>query len=152
MNPLSWIDKECTPDDFQWKDPSKIKIGEIFRLLDHWRDHIDRGHHALVWVPSCPLFQDDDHAPIHGWQLQQAMALPEDYSDEEVFILPQSDDIEEYESNSNDHESLHQSSPVHDPFEEGVMDAIGASHPQESSSCEYCILFMDLFRSHIVHI
>lgn len=146
MDPSSWIDKECTPDGFEWKDPSKIKIGEIFRLLDHWRDRIDRGLHGLVWVPSCPLFKDVDHAPIHQRRLRQQIPLPEDYSDEEVFVLPQSDDIEEYQSNSDDYKSSHRSSSVHDPFEEEVMDASasGASRPLESSSCEYCIPFTDL--------
>src|ERR1700675_4466219 len=101
MDPSSWIDSECTPDGFEWKDPSKIRIGEVHRLLEHWRDRIGRSLQGLVWVPSCPIFQDEDKAPSHGRRFRQALDLPQDDSDEEVFILPQSDDIEE-----DDHASI----------------------------------------------
>ncbi|KAN0140679.1 hypothetical protein V8E53_001506 [Lactarius tabidus] len=134
VKPSSWVDAECTPDGFEWKDPSKIKVGEIFRLLDHWRGHIDRGLQGLVWAPSCPLLQDEEHAPTHGGKLRRPIALPEEYSDEEVFILPQSDDIEQHESDLSDHEGPYRSSPVHDPFEEGAMDDDGESHPDEYNS------------------
>jgi hypothetical protein len=36
-NPSSWIRPECAPDGFQWADPSKIRINDVFSLLDHWR-------------------------------------------------------------------------------------------------------------------
>jgi hypothetical protein len=140
MEPSSWIEKECTPDGFEWKDPSKIRIGEIHRLLDHWRDRIDRGLEGLIWVPSCPLFQDEDRAPAHGRRLRQAITLPQDNSDEEVFILPQSDEIEQDEYGSNDDEHSYRSSQVRDPFDEAPMDTSNASHPQEYSSCKYCML------------
>jgi hypothetical protein len=29
-DPSSFIGEECTPDGFEWKDPSKIRIGEVF--------------------------------------------------------------------------------------------------------------------------
>jgi hypothetical protein len=144
VKPSSWVDAECTPDGFEWKDPSKIKVGEIFRLLDHWRGRIDRGLQGLVWAPSCPLLQDEEHAPTHGGKLRRPIALPEEYSDEEVFILPQSDDIEQHESDLSDHEGPYRSSPVHDPFKEGAMDDDGESHPDEYNSCEYCIFLLDL--------
>ncbi|KAN0128961.1 hypothetical protein V8E53_013223 [Lactarius tabidus] len=134
VKPSSWVDAECTPDGFEWKDPSKIKVGEIFCLLDHWRGRIDRGLQGLVWAPSCPLLQDEEHAPTHGGKLRRPIALPEEYSDEEVFILPQSDDIEQHESDLSDHEGPYRSSPVHDPFEEGAMDDDGESHPDEYNS------------------
>ncbi|KAI9429894.1 hypothetical protein H4582DRAFT_2064504 [Lactarius indigo] len=41
-DPSAWIDEECIPYDFEWKDPSKIRIDEVFRLLDHWRDRQDQ--------------------------------------------------------------------------------------------------------------
>jgi hypothetical protein len=135
-----------------WKDPSKIKVGEIFRLLDHWRDRIDRGLHALVWVPTCPLFQDGDEASDDGRKSRQVVAVPEDESDEEVFILPQSDDIEQDEFDSNDHDQYsYRSSQVHDSFEEGAMDASHASHPYDNRSCECFMLFIDLCTSHMFH-
>ncbi|KAF8263366.1 hypothetical protein EI94DRAFT_1704048 [Lactarius quietus] len=58
-DPLTWIPQECIPDGFEWKDPSKIQIGEIFCLLDHWRDCQDQGHVPLTWVPSCLAFHDE---------------------------------------------------------------------------------------------
>ena len=151
MDPSSWIEKECTPEGFEWKDPSKIRIGEIHRLLDHWRDCIARGLQGLIWVPTCPLFQDEDNAPVQRRQFRQAIALPEDNSDDEVFILPQSDEVEEDEYDSNDEKLTYRSSPVHLPSEERVMDASNASHPHEYSSCEYFILFFDLCASHILY-
>ncbi|KAH9047244.1 hypothetical protein EDB84DRAFT_1435042 [Lactarius hengduanensis] len=46
----SWIEDDCSPNDFEWKDPSKIQIGEVFRLLYYWRDRQDQGIGPLmVW-------------------------------------------------------------------------------------------------------
>ena len=143
MDPSSWIDQACTPDGFVWKDPSKIRIGELHRLLDHWRDRIDRGLLCLVWVPTCPLFQDEDNAPTHGRRFRQTMGVPQDDSDDEVFILPQSDEIEEDECGSNDDEQ--------EPFEDEGMDASIVPHPDGNSSCEYCMLVCDLGASNIYH-
>src|ERR1700675_2657114 len=117
MDPSSWIESECTPDGFEWKDPSKIRIAEVHRLLEHWRDRIDRGLQGLIWVPSCPLFQDK--ATTHGRRFRQAVDLPQDHSDEEVFILPQSDDIKQDEYDSHDNvQHTSRTSPDHDPFED----------------------------------
>jgi hypothetical protein len=119
-------------------------------LLDHWRDRIDQGIPALVWVPTCPLFQDDDDASDVGRSFRRAVALAEDESDEEVFILPQSDDIDEEESGSNDHEHSYGSPPLHDPFE-GVVDATNASHQDDNIPCEHFVHFIDLCTSHMFH-
>jgi hypothetical protein len=133
MDPSSWIDRECTPDGFVWKDPSKIRIGEIHRLLDHWRDRIDRGLIGLVWVPTCPLFQDQVNAPSHRRRFRQAMGVPQDDSDDEVFILPQSDEIEQEESGSNDDEQhSYRTSQV--PSDVGQHSAIPTGYPHASMS------------------
>jgi hypothetical protein len=122
-------------------------------LLDHWRDRIDRGQQGLIWVPTCALFNDEHNTPTHGRCFRQAIDLPQDDIDDEVFILPQSDDIEEDEYDSNDDEQpSYRSSPVHRPFEEEVMDPSNASLLHESSSGEYCILFFDLCASHIFYL
>ena len=57
-DPSSWIEPECTPDGFQWADPSKICIGKIFRLLDHWRERQQQHLNPLIWVTSCPLLKN----------------------------------------------------------------------------------------------
>jgi len=104
-DPSSWILDESIPDGFEWKDPSKIQIGEIFRLLDHWRDRKDQGLNPIIWVPTCPLFQDMDQSSKRVWNLWQARALDPQDSDEEVFVLPlsmESDDERQDESEEND--------------------------------------------------
>jgi hypothetical protein len=96
-DPHSWMSRECTPEGFEWKDPSKIQIGEIFRLLDHWRDRQDQGHVPLVWVPSCPIFQDAQPSERIRKLRESRTAIQPPESDEEIFVLPQSDDIDEDE-------------------------------------------------------
>ncbi|KAH9167727.1 hypothetical protein EDB89DRAFT_1909818 [Lactarius sanguifluus] len=89
-DPSSWISDECTPDHFEWKDPSKIQIGEVFRILDHWRHRQDQGIGPLMWVPTSPLFDNMDDPPRHGRSVQKARTLQSQGSDEEYFVLPNS--------------------------------------------------------------
>lgn len=92
QEPTAWISEDCTPPGFKWKDPSKIQIGEIYRLLDHWKDRQAQGLDPLIWVPSCPLLQNAQK-PHQRWRsLQQARASQEQASDEENFDLPSSGD------------------------------------------------------------
>jgi hypothetical protein len=60
QDPASWISSDSAPDGFQWADPSKIRIGEVFRLFTHWRHRKEAGLEALEWVPSCPLLDDSE--------------------------------------------------------------------------------------------
>jgi hypothetical protein len=87
-DPLTFITKECTPDGFEWKDPSKIRIREVFRLLYHWRSRQDEGLLPLVWVPTCSLFQDQDEPSSHPRHSQKSKANDSNDSDEEQFHLP----------------------------------------------------------------
>jgi hypothetical protein len=57
QDPSSWIKSECVPDGFQWADPSKIRIGDVFRLLEHWRLRQANHLKPLIWVSSCPLLE-----------------------------------------------------------------------------------------------
>ena len=97
---------ECIPDGFEWKDPSKIQVGEIFCLLDHWRDREDQGLDPLAWVLTSPLFKNTDRSLKNVRAFQCAKALDPHDSDEEVFVLPDSDVFDEEE----DGEVVHQSS------------------------------------------
>ena len=54
--PLSWVHSACTPADFEWKDPSKMRITEAHHLLEHWRGCIAHGLPSLIWVPKSTLF------------------------------------------------------------------------------------------------
>ena len=75
----SWMMAECIPDGFEWKDPSKVQVEEVFCLLDHWRDHEDQGLQPLVWLPSSPLFVDTKQSNRHAQSIRQAAALePQD--------------------------------------------------------------------------
>jgi hypothetical protein len=93
-NPTLWIVADCTPDRFEWKDPSKIQIDEVFCLLDHWRARQGMGLDPLIWASTCPLFQDAEKIAKNMWAGRQAKALQPPDSDEEVFILPDDDDID----------------------------------------------------------
>ena len=56
-DPNSWIQPECAPDGFRWADPSKLRIGEVFRLLDHWRERQKKHLDPLIWMSTCPLLK-----------------------------------------------------------------------------------------------
>ena len=85
------------------KTLQNIRVGEVHRLLEYWRGRIAHGLSGLIWVQNSPLFQDQDDGHDHGQRFREAIEQPHYESDEEVFVLPQSDDIEEdkYESNDN---------------------------------------------------
>ena len=147
-DPSSWIDSECTPDGFEWKDPSKIRLAEAHRLLEHWRDRVAQGLAALIWVPSSPLFDDEGDAPNRGRRCRQPMDNLQDDSDGEVFVLPQSDEIEEDEYESNDgaqhqYRSSQDFPPLEDVMED-IMEASDASHSHEYFSCEFVVHVFDL--------
>ncbi len=97
-DPSSWISGECVPDGFEWKDPSKIQIGEIFRLLYHWMDRQEQGLDPLIWLPTCPIFQDVEHPSTRRRNIRQARVQQPQMSDEEEFDLPSSGDINEEEN------------------------------------------------------
>ncbi|KAH8992193.1 hypothetical protein EDB92DRAFT_1816038 [Lactarius akahatsu] len=94
-DPSSWIIDECTPDRFEWKDPSKIQIGEVFCILDHWRHRQDRGIGPLMWVPTSPLFDNIEDPPRHQRSVRNARTLQSQGSDEEYFVLPNSQDSDQ---------------------------------------------------------
>lgn len=66
QDPSSWIKPECAPDEFQWADPSKIRIGDVFRLIDHWRQRQAHGLKPLIWLSSCPLLEDAEQQSEHS--------------------------------------------------------------------------------------
>jgi hypothetical protein len=94
-DPSSWMIAECIPDGFEWKDPSKIHVGEVFRLLDHWRDREDQGLEPLAWVPTSSLFKNTDTSSMGVRTFRHGKALDPHDSDEEVFVLPDSDELDD---------------------------------------------------------
>ena len=72
----------------------------------------------------------------------------QDDSDGEVFVLPQSDEIEEDEYQSNDgaqhqYRSSQDSPPLEDVMED-IMEAGDTTHSHEYFSCECAIHVFDL--------
>ncbi|KAF8271899.1 hypothetical protein EI94DRAFT_1697896 [Lactarius quietus] len=57
-DPTAWIYEECYPPGFQWADPSKIRVNEVFRLFDHWRQWKQSGFNPIIWNPSCEIMAD----------------------------------------------------------------------------------------------
>jgi len=53
--PADWMDDECYPSEFQWADPSKIRIKDAYDLLDHWRQRKEAGLAPIIWNPSCDI-------------------------------------------------------------------------------------------------
>ena len=95
-DPASWIKKECYPNGFQWKHPSKIRIQDIFCLLDFWRDRSEDGEESLIWVTTSPLF-DVIHRPSGQGRSIRRAPVQEESSDGERFILPHSSEMDENE-------------------------------------------------------
>lgn len=114
-NPTAWIIEDCIPPGFEWKDPSKIQIGEIFRLLDHWTVRQDEGLDALVWVASCPLLQNAQEPRKRLRRLQKARVSEGQESDEEIFDLPSSGDPDDADDESEEHRPQHDGSSTHGP-------------------------------------
>ncbi|KAI9430115.1 hypothetical protein H4582DRAFT_2087529 [Lactarius indigo] len=156
-DPSAWIEEECIPYDFEWKDPSKIRIDEVFRLLDHWRDRQDQGIDPLMWVPTCPLFNDTRQPTIHKRNIRRARPKQSDGSDEESFDLHYNEDSNSQgdktddsldESSVHDEPSDHswaaESPPLHgsqdetDPGNDGTPDSPGykSSNINRSSSSD----------------
>ena len=125
-----------------------MRIAEACHLLEHWRGRIAGGLASLIWVPTSPLFEDQDDIPDHERHFREHIEQPHNSSDEEVFVLPQSDEIDEDEDQSNnDEQHPYSASHIYHPYEdamEEVMDTSDVSHPDEDMSSECCILFFDI--------
>jgi hypothetical protein len=130
VNPTSWIEEECYLSGFQWGDPSKIKLDQVFELLDHWRQREDAGLTPLIWNRSCVLLADVELEPMHvpSWKRRQSDSSSDRDSEEEDFG-PELGRISENNSEAN-HSPSSSSSP--DPYRtqpEGLEDAVLGSPP-----------------------
>jgi len=92
--PLKWLKKRCYPKHFQWTDPSKIRIAETFKLIDHWRERISHGREPLIWVKTSTLFQDVQGGSRQARAIRLGGPVVQE-SSEENFDLPSSSDEEE---------------------------------------------------------
>jgi hypothetical protein len=133
-NPTSWIIADCMPDGLEWKDPSKIQIDDIYCLLDHWKACQDSRLELLVWASTGPLFQDNNKTAKNLQASQHTHTLQPPDSDEEVFVLPDSDDIDL--DNEGDHSHL-EDAPHFDAISGDdvalSMDALGSDVDMDHS-------------------
>jgi hypothetical protein len=120
-NPTLWITKDCIPEGYAWNDPSKIQIDEVFRLLDHWRTQEDAGLDPLIWALTCPLLKDLENTTKTVQAGRQAQVLQPADSDEEVFVLPDSNEVD-FDSNGSDNNHLDETAQSQDvPTKEHVI-------------------------------
>ncbi|KAI9450742.1 hypothetical protein BJY52DRAFT_1227032 [Lactarius psammicola] len=83
QDPSSWIKPECVPDGFQWADPSKLRIGDVFDLLKHWRQRKQDHLEPPIWVSSCPLLKDVEQPSKHRRAPKSALPNSDDNSTED---------------------------------------------------------------------
>ena len=138
IDPTAWIEQECYPSGFKWADPSKIQVGQVFRLLDHWRQRQESGLTPLIWNPSCELLDGVEWWSEH---IQSRRDLESDGDSEENFAS-QMGRISENESEA-DHAQPPSPSPSQrrgssDPHEAEELGAAASHHPckSEPSICE----------------
>ena len=84
-NPTAWIDKDCYPAGFEWADPSKIRIGKVFELFDHWRQRRQSGLAPIDWNRSCEFMVgvDESAEQVHNPRPRSRKRTPESSSDED---------------------------------------------------------------------
>jgi hypothetical protein len=131
-DPTCWIAEECTPDGFEWKDPSKIRIKEIFRLLTHWNVRQSEGLEPLIWVATCPLLEDAQGTAKCVLAGHRARALEPQDSDEERFILPATDEIDPESDASDDDQRSERSTHSH-VSSDSVNTESGPSDPHRGN-------------------
>jgi len=141
-DPFSWISKECVPDGFEWKDPSKIQVGEVFRLLYHWQARSDQDLVPLIWEPTCRLLQDADEPERVDRRVRSTQVQKPGESDQEEFDLSSgdtSDPPDESEHESDDHESNPGSSSSEEEYENLNLGALFVeSRPDQFTSGMNC--------------
>src|ERR1700761_7028184 len=72
-------------------------------LLDHWRYCKDQGLEPLAWVQTSPLFKNTN---LYMQPVCCAKALDPHDSDEKVFVLPDSYELDEEEDSHAIHNSI----------------------------------------------
>ncbi|KAI9438460.1 hypothetical protein BJY52DRAFT_1229805 [Lactarius psammicola] len=96
---------QCVPDGFQWADPLKLHIGNVFDLLNHWRQRKQDHLEPLIWVSSCPLLKDvkqpskHRQAPKRRQGHDTDVGGPNDSSDSESSPTSSSDDPSSSDAN-----------------------------------------------------
>jgi hypothetical protein len=132
-DPSAWIQEDCYPSGFQWADPSKIRVGQVFCLLDHWRARHDAGLDPLIWNSSCDVLANANHPREDVGSKRR-----ESISDEEDFAA-ELDNIPEDSSESSSSQSSSPSpSPSPSP-QKGSGHQPSAAEESEKATCHRSI-------------
>ncbi|KAI9432718.1 hypothetical protein H4582DRAFT_2083108 [Lactarius indigo] len=141
-DPPTWIEEECYPLGFLWADPSKLRLVQVFQLLDHWRQRQREGLIPLIWNPSCELLANVDHPVQHIRNPKRTCRRSSKFNE------PESDNQSEEEDFAKEIQALHSPSvtpplppsPSPSPFrrhkeiEQTSIPDVGESpHPPPSS-------------------
>jgi hypothetical protein len=87
QDPSKWIKVSCYPKHFIWKDPSKIRVEDTFKLLGHWRRRISQGKNPLIWITTCDLFKKVTGVVRHGRAIRPEHPVEQQESSEENYDL-----------------------------------------------------------------
>lgn len=104
QDPTSWITADSTPNGFQWADPSKIRIAEVFRLLAHWRHREVAGLEPLEWALSCPLLDDVEQPLMRGVRGRKKNKNRDKSDDEESDDMAERSTTSKGDDENDDHE------------------------------------------------
>ena len=103
-DPPAWIEEECYPPGFLWVDPSKLRLVQVFQLLEHWRQRKRDGLILLIWNPSCELLANVDQPVPRLRNPQRTRRRSSNFNE------PESDNDSEEEDFAKEIQGLHSSS------------------------------------------
>ncbi|KAH9062594.1 hypothetical protein EDB83DRAFT_2315452 [Lactarius deliciosus] len=103
-DPPAWIEEECYPLGFLWVDPSKLRLVQVFQLLEHWRQRKRDGLIPLIWNPSCELLANVDQPVPRLRNPQRTHRRSSNFNE------PESDNDSEEEDFAKEIQGLHSSS------------------------------------------
>jgi hypothetical protein len=147
-DPTAWIDEECYPPGFQWADPSKIQVGQVFHLLDHWRQREESRLTPFIWNPSCELLKDVKQRSEHI----RSRRNPEPDSDsEEEDLVSQLGMISENDSES-DHGNPPSPSPHPSQRVPGSPEPYEAEDTVSHHSCKSALSICELHITYLLPI
>ncbi|KAI9437857.1 hypothetical protein BJY52DRAFT_1230006 [Lactarius psammicola] len=128
QDPSSWIKPEY---------PSKLRVGDVFDLLQHWRQRKQDHLEPLIWVSSCPLLKDVEQPSKHRQALKRRQGHDTDVggsnhsSDSESGSTSSSDDSSTSDAN---HSALPNSDDNSTEDEESENFNLKVSPPHSLSS------------------
>ena len=165
-NPSAWILEECYPERFPWADPSKLRLTQVFQLLDHWREREDDGLEPLIWKSSCELLTNryqpsqavrtqqryqgaspsDSNSPSKSNEsLSERESEEEDFADEIAKISDRNSDYDPYDPSPSDPEEQEEEQEEQEEYEgpQSIQD-----HTENTHTCISLITFKCVASTH----